>query len=299
MVPENTGCYGVRGLESWAATTSYLAYGAELDREPWRTLQGGVVQSLPHGYRVIGTDIELSRILQTIPPDAGTWTFACVADTGASTGARLRAYQVGGTGSVFCNLDIVPGFKTHSCTTTITGTPTHLSVNIYPGSGHVDVAGCWLTRTDTPGRPCWGGEAPVTCAADRHTISTEGWPTTEGEITISFTVGESTAHRYIIAGRASGDTARSILMVSNQGLLRLYRPDGSFATGPSVTLGVQHVVRLRPEGERTKVFLDGVEVMDVSGTLSWAPTATIGRHFTLPNESLNCSISSIRVRSFE
>src|SRR5690606_11393156 len=95
------------------------------------------------------------------------------------------------------------------------------------------------------------------------------------------------------------DTARSILMVSSQGLLRLYRPDGSgsFTGGPAVTPGVQHVVRLRPDGERTKVFLDGVKVMDVAFPLSWAPTATLGMRYTSPDEALNGSISSLRIRS--
>src|SRR5690606_31916034 len=64
MVPENTGCYSVRGLESWDATTSYLSWGAELDRSPWRALAGAAVQSLPTGgYRVsgIGGDSRISH----------------------------------------------------------------------------------------------------------------------------------------------------------------------------------------------------------------------------------------------
>src|SRR5690606_10515488 len=51
----------------------------------------------------------------------------------------------------------------------------------------VDVKACWLTHTSTPGRACWGGEAPVTCADDQHTISTEGWPTESGEISLVYT----------------------------------------------------------------------------------------------------------------
>src|SRR5690606_18761744 len=162
----------------------------------------------------------------------------------------------------------------------------------------IDVAGCWSVRGDTPGRACWGGEAPVTCARDIHTISTAGWPTESGEISVEFAAGESTVHRYIIDGRSGDYSAGSRLLVSHQGRLRLYRPDGSFVEGPEVTLGVQHVVLLRPEGERTKVFLDGAEVMDVSGPLSWAPTATLGTSYN-SSETLNGYISSIRVRSFE
>src|SRR5690606_33552179 len=52
MVGVDEGCYSVRGLEAWAATTSYLAYGAELDREPWGALRGGTIEALADGYRV-------------------------------------------------------------------------------------------------------------------------------------------------------------------------------------------------------------------------------------------------------
>src|SRR5690606_30978835 len=46
MVPENTACISYRGLESWASTTSYLSYGAELNRSPWQAVDGATVQSL-------------------------------------------------------------------------------------------------------------------------------------------------------------------------------------------------------------------------------------------------------------
>src|SRR5690606_9933118 len=53
IVPEDVGCYSVRGLESWAANTSYLSWGAELDRSPWQVTAGTSIAPLPDGgYRV-------------------------------------------------------------------------------------------------------------------------------------------------------------------------------------------------------------------------------------------------------
>src|SRR5690606_29805552 len=42
-----TGCYSVRGLEAWAANTSYLSWGAELDR--WNAGDDLVVARTPDG----------------------------------------------------------------------------------------------------------------------------------------------------------------------------------------------------------------------------------------------------------
>src|SRR5690606_1926764 len=85
MVPEDTGCYSVRGLESWAATTSYLAYGAELDREPWGALRGGTIEALADGYRVTSAagEAEVSGRIQVLPTQSeeGPVTLSCIVRT--------------------------------------------------------------------------------------------------------------------------------------------------------------------------------------------------------------------------
>src|SRR5690606_7936775 len=113
-------------------------------------------------------------------------------------------YQEGGSGGGFCNFAPSDEFSTYSCTKTITGTPTSMSIHVYSDIGHIDVIGCWLTKSDTPGRPCWGGEAPVTCAADRHTISTEGWPTESGEACITVIFREILSWNTLIRNPGSG-----------------------------------------------------------------------------------------------
>src|SRR5690606_37641780 len=81
MVPEDTGCYSVRGLESWAATTSYLNWGAELDRSPWRAADGATLAKKDGFYRITGTAPN-SRVFQgSALREAGVWTASCIMRT--------------------------------------------------------------------------------------------------------------------------------------------------------------------------------------------------------------------------
>src|SRR5690606_38888634 len=123
MVPEDTACISWRGLEAWAATTSYLSWGAELDRSPWRVVEGATLAKQDGFYRISGVNLN-SRVLQILAsPEAGDWTLSCIMRTAASQNARLRIYQEGGSGGDFCNLDSSDEFSRYSCTQTITGTP--------------------------------------------------------------------------------------------------------------------------------------------------------------------------------
>src|SRR5690606_38243896 len=85
MVPEDTGCYSVRGLESWAATTSYIAHGAELDRRPWGALRGGTIEALADGYRITSAAGEsgVSGRIQVLSaqPEDGPVTLSCIVRT--------------------------------------------------------------------------------------------------------------------------------------------------------------------------------------------------------------------------
>src|SRR5690606_25187414 len=168
MVPENTGCYSVRGLESWRENTSYLAYGAELDREPWRSAGQATLEKLDGFYRLSGP--VGSNLVQTVgdATEQTTYTFACILRGEGQVRLNFGGPQV---------MSLSPEWRQYSRTASIPAGGV-IAPRIYTGDGSstsdpVDIMGCWLTRTSTPGRPCWGGEAPVTCAADRHTISTE------------------------------------------------------------------------------------------------------------------------------
>src|SRR5690606_2497472 len=134
---------------------------------------------------------------------------------------------------------------------------------------------------------------------DRHTISTEGWPTESGEISVSFEVGalEGSA-RYIIDGRASGATTHSILLIESTGLLRLDLTAGTPNRGPMVPPG-NHQVRLRCGDGRTQVVLDGARVLDVAGTPTWHEAAYVGSRYAAPFDPPNGASRAFTVRSYE
>src|SRR5690606_41228436 len=69
----------------------------------------------------------------------------------------------------------------------------------------------WCAHADSAGRAGWGGAAAARCEGDRHTVSTEGWPTESGEISLVYTpqgVGIGT-WMYLAATTAIGEARPS------------------------------------------------------------------------------------------
>lgn len=303
MVPEDTGCYGVRGLESWAQTTSYLSYGAELDRSPWFLLssRNTLTPLEDGGYRLCHEEgaPENSGLRQATSLEQGDTATLAIVGRAASANKALLA--IGGS---FAEVDLQPnswGEVSHTGTLS-----SSVNASIYPrpaGADQcIDLLGAWLTKSDTPGRPCWGGEAPVTCAADRHTISTEGWPTEEGEICISAEVGaDATINRWLIDGRGPGATGNSRLVVrQGTNVLALLGPQG-LVEGGTVTAG-QHRICVHASGNTIRLSVDGVVVAqgDAVAPMEWFPMATIGSAYpTTGGTEIDGSIRSLTVRSFE
>jgi len=304
MVGPNEGCYSVRGLESWAANTSYLAYGASLDQDNWDARSGTTIERVADWWRV--SFPQSGSLLTTSSGSIGSagqsWTAACIAKQGPSgrNSFRMRPFHGPLGVSQYCN-DIPLGVEWGliSCTGN-TGDAPSASPAVFldpPNTfipGDLEVVGCWLPRSDSPGRPCWGGAAPVTCGADRHTISTEGWPTTEGEI--SWTIRIERLPK-------SGDPVRGILGVDEPHSHRLgltgsggffLRPaDGTDAFSPSLEweVGRPYSMRLVFTPAGWTLYRDGSVVWSVTRTTAfdWGAVARVGHN-------LDGSISNLRIR---
>jgi len=303
MVGPNEGCYSVRGLESWEANTTFLSWGAELDRSSWRAVDGATLTKQDGFYRISGVDA-LSRVLQSIVfAGPGDWTLSCIMRTAGSQNPRLRIYQEGASGGGFCNLDSSDAFSTYSCTQTITGPPTQMSIHVYSGIGHIDVQGCWLTRTSTPGRACWGGEAYFTCDVDLHTISAEGWPTEAGEVSLVYTPGQvESVPRYLISASEIGIKGWDFLVSFDDTMTFFVHsevPD-FYSSDPLTWEPRPYELRVRWGDGIVSFWRDGVLVG--TRTMTQAPkgvpsTALIGSAGGVLNA--NGSISSLRVRSLK
>lgn len=309
IVPEDTGCYSVRGLESWleswAENTSYLSYGAELDRSPWQTTNQATVTELEHGWRISGP-MDTSRVFQALEPASGMHTFACILRSlDPAPSVRMRIYSGVPAESPIVPIAVTTEWATYSVSRDVPEGDESLSVHLYSGAGTVDVAGCWLTKTSTPGRACWGGEAPVTCAADRHTISTDGWPTEAGEVEIVLHYDQVIGRpERIFDSRSSGDLEHFTLFISSfpGNPLTLSLNQTPIVQSSSLSWEVGKVYRFRVrrtlDGE-IELFRDGVRVAAASGPpLSWSPSAVLGSRYD-GSQHLVGSISSLRVRSFE
>ena len=304
MVPEDTGCYSVRGLESWAATTSYLAYGADLTNTAWLKHGGMSVEKVGSVYRIRRNkdNTEAAFVYQEIAAvtQQETWTAACVMRAGTATVARMSVDR--GVRAEFVNL--TSEWKVFATTRTFAeGRVPGVSIGpeFTAGDIYIEVAGCWLTKTDTPGRPCWGGEAPVTCAADQHRISTEGWPTESGEICVSFVPGPLGELKWVLDGRSSTITgATRILLRNDTNRLEVLGAQGGLA-GPTLDEGQAYTACVKREAGQVSLILDGEVVASAASAnpFLWAPEAGIGGSTLVFTQRLNGSIRSLRIRSYE
>lgn len=297
MVGPNEGCYGVRGLESWATTTSYLSYGAELDRSPWRRSSlGTTVEALPRGYRITGTASDSRALQGGIPSIPGPHTLACVLRTDEpGTHTRLRIWW--GSGPII-PVPVTSTWATYSILQTVPeDAPENTSAHVYSGVGTVDVIGCWLTRTDTPGRACWGGEAPVTCARDFHRLPATGFPATRGEFSWVMSLERVPDGGEALRGIvwADGDAVPNRISLTGGGGIRIYTGETAYITEPlSWEPGRSYRLQLILTDDEWQVVRDGALVGSTPplGSMDWGATVRLG-------DLLDGSISSLRVRSAE
>ena len=307
MVPEDTGCYSVRGLESWAANTSYLSWGAELDRSPWTVDAQASIAALPDGgYRVCHIDPAagnhgLRQLLGGARPE--TLTVAAIARANTAPSALIGAWSQFSTLTLPVSWNLVAVTKQ-------TASGASGQTFFYPrpaGQGRcIDLLATWLTHTDTPGRACWGGEAPVTCAADRHTISTEGWPTTEGEISMVVELNEPLSegrNAWLFDGRDAGDLMGVNPYIQPDGRLR-FRVAGTVygSASPMLTweVGRPYALRFLRKGGQTYIYRDGALVYSVATPdWAWVPSAHLGMNFSFTGPDVAIAIRSLTVRSYE
>src|SRR5690606_22185658 len=229
-------------------------YGADLTNTAWIKQTGMSVEKVGWVYRIRRNrgDTAAAIVYQEIAAVAQqeTWAAACGMRAGTGTVARLSVTR--SSAAAFVNL--TSEWQVFANTKTLEeGQIPGVSIGpeFTAGDSYIEVAGCWLTKTSTPGRPCWGGEAPVTCAADRHTISTEGWPIEAGEISITWELAEacpSGTACFVFDGRLPGADTTSPLQIwiGSTGNVTISIYDAAFASiGRQPAPGVPTTVSAR------------------------------------------------------
>lgn len=262
--PAGTACVSVRGLESWGANTTLVPDGAQPD--DWTKATGITVEMSPSGgWRITRTSSGgFANVSTDILGADSTRTSACILRN--TNLPSLGVYRHNGTSPV-CSVTPGAEWGTFSCGGTVAAGWRQVAGVFLSDTGYVDAIGCWGVEGSTPGRPCWAedGTAPFACEADVHTISTEGFPTDEGSITLSVTWGEDEARqRGLIDG----------LTIETNGALK----QGSVTSSALAwTVGQTYRVEMRRDGGTVSLHRDGVQVASgASAAWTWGATATLG-----------------------
>lgn len=307
------GCYNWKGeLEIAAQNTSYLSWGSDFGQESWNSWRGGTVEAIADGFRVRNDPNQNhSGIAQSISGAGGEgiWTSAYILRSFEDVPYRLWAGSSQWCGSDF-TLNTGGRWERFSCTTTVPQTP---MASIWPGSNagdvprpqyYVDAKASWVVRASLPGRACWDdSEAPVHCAADRHSVSTDDFPTERGAITIAVTIKDNYfpigGDVWLLDGRDVSNPEAPNPYIQSTGRIR-FRAGGVVHGSGSPTLewDIERTYLLRFEvgGEETRIYRDGVFIYSAAtGPWAWAEQADLGQNYSVLNSRFH-SISHFEVR---
>lgn len=295
-IPSHVGGYGIHGLEAWDQNTSYLSWGAELDKDPWKTTSGAQIARVGSVWKLETNQSGVQGVFQELTsleaPE--TWTAACLLRADAPMQARLGVDR--SLAWSFINLSTEWKVYTHTLEMAVGKKPGVSIGKNDPNTPAIYIAGCWLVKSSEPGRPVWGSEGPVTCAKDFHRIPSTGIPAEKGVIEWTMklfrTPNGTSSLRGILWEDGAGVPNR--ISLTNTGSIRLNPGTGAAWHSPVLTWEERRNYNLRVELSPSswRVYRDGVLVGSTTptGPFSWGSTARIG-------DLLNGAISSLRIRS--
>src|SRR5690606_6924470 len=121
MVGVDEGCYSVRGLESWAANTTYVSYGAELGlNPPWVPSPTVSVAAVESFWRVCGEAPTNQLQNLTSGEDGAPVTASCIVRAATSSRMGMQAAPVSLGGNIV-DYDLTSEWQTVSATATLSG----------------------------------------------------------------------------------------------------------------------------------------------------------------------------------
>ncbi|HEY0839633.1 MAG TPA: hypothetical protein VGD74_05560 [Vulgatibacter sp.] len=283
----NVACVDGGGLQAWGANQTLIADGGNLTAAAWTINSGVTVSRDANGIHTVSyadgitSSVGVRQTPPTLTKDE-TRTVACVMQAGTSDIARIYASTSG-----FYTVPQPPEWavisRTQALTTgTVPTTQVGFGAAAETAARNGKVKGCWHVTGSTPGRPCWFENGTAgTCAADVHTISTSGWPTTEGEICVSADIGPSGSSRVLLEGATNGTDGGTLLNVDSSNRFVVATRGGESITGSAVAAGPHRYCARRRNGT-TSITVDGV-VVGSSVTfpaLKWRSDSRIGSAYS-------------------
>lgn len=169
-----------------------------------------------------------------------------------------------------------------ACTLTATGAQT-AGIQLRQGSGNTDTGSvqvmyCQAEKSAYPGRRCDAGASPTTCPGDVHTVSTAGWPVSNGAIEVLYTPAYASysADRYAFDSRNGSNGIGQSLRITATGYLVAFTYGGaSVSTAAPLTWDAGRTYRLglRWDGATVTLTRDGAIVATGSNVVITAHAA--------------------------
>lgn len=158
---------------------------------PFSVYNGGAEADTIEDNSAIGREGKYVEVADATNAD---FTMSCFFKAGTHDDVRMvLTDETGGTtfGSA-CTPTITSSFVRYSCTAEAPGTQTAVRAYLLVGvdvsdTGTIIVSGCQLEEASYAGRPCPTGGAAATCATDDLSVSTTGWPTSHGTVSLRYT----------------------------------------------------------------------------------------------------------------
>lgn len=313
-VGPNEACFNWRGeLEVWGTTTTYVSWGAELDKRPWTLRSGASLTRTDDGYLITYSSSNSDLVSSTSGAGLGTlqnenWTSSCIVKQGPSLLSTIILRNFHGSHGINTRCEGLPvgaDWGTVSCTSNTEETTPVASLFIYPGrASDVEAKACWQVKSNSPGRPCWADdEAPITCDGENNSISIAGWPTNAGSVCISFRLTGGTHNNVRLFDSRPGNQRGFLAYLSGSRTLNIQAGGESaafVATDDWNYTAEQTVCISRDANGMVGATKNGVPMGGARVMAPWeyGTRANLGADSAFRN-TLNGSISHLSVRSYD
>lgn len=310
-VPADTACVGRWGLESYPAATNYFTestdpFGWSVDPATGCSVSGPDADGW-YTLTDARSDASCAFYRTNSSPSTGEWTTTFELASGTLSTARIATNSSAGAGGGMCSaVSLASSGGRHYCTRALTS-PSYVNAVVYLGStfsdtGSIRVRQAQLEKSPTPGPRVDCGPVPCSRAADRHAVSTEGWPTDAGRIAWWMQLARPPRSGEPIRIILRNPSGVPTLAVAGNGALAVNAGGGFVFTAPLLAEDTSgHEFAFVYSESRLALMMDGAEVWSSTGAfvVDWGDEVQIGTSGSTNPAPLSGSIRLLRVSEGE